>query len=53
MVAVTGRLLVDEEQNPMQFSQSFQLVPEGGSYFVYNVSQPYFHLTKTIALGYF
>ncbi|KAI8924709.1 hypothetical protein BC831DRAFT_464078 [Entophlyctis helioformis] len=36
LVMVTGRLLVDEEQNPQQFSQSFQLVPEGGSYFIFN-----------------
>ncbi|KAJ3092456.1 Nuclear transport factor 2 [Quaeritorhiza haematococci] len=37
MVMVTGQLLVDEEQNPQHFSQTFQLVPEGPSnYFVYN-----------------
>jgi hypothetical protein len=28
---------VDEEQNPMNYTQSFQLLPDGaGSYFVYN-----------------
>lgn len=27
---------VDEEQNPQMFSQTFQLVPEGGSYWVFN-----------------
>ena len=36
LVTVTGRLLVDDEQNPQQFSQTFQLVPEGSSYFVFN-----------------
>ncbi|KAJ3325204.1 Nuclear transport factor 2 [Boothiomyces sp. JEL0866] len=28
LVTVTGRLLVDEESNPQQFSQTFQLIPE-------------------------
>ncbi|KAI8895409.1 hypothetical protein BC833DRAFT_660127 [Globomyces pollinis-pini] len=36
LVSVTGRLLVDEEQNPQQFSQTFQLVPDNGSYYVFN-----------------
>ncbi|KAL2919452.1 Nuclear transport factor 2 [Polyrhizophydium stewartii] len=36
LVTVTGRLLVDDEQNPQHFSQTFQLVPEGTSYFVFN-----------------
>ncbi|KAL1934096.1 hypothetical protein VTP01DRAFT_6278 [Rhizomucor pusillus] len=36
IVTVTGQLLVDEEQNPQMFSQTFQLVPEGGSYWVFN-----------------
>ncbi|KAI1256317.1 Nuclear transport factor 2 [Eutypa lata] len=35
-VLVTGQLLVDEEERPMNYSQAFQLVPEGGSFFVYN-----------------
>ena len=26
---------VDDSQNPLQFSQVFQLVPDGGSYYVY------------------
>lgn len=34
---VTGALLVDEEQRPMNYSQTFQLLPDGqGSYFVFN-----------------
>ncbi|KAI9275607.1 hypothetical protein BDA99DRAFT_191475 [Phascolomyces articulosus] len=36
LVSVTGQLLVDEEQNPQMFSQTFHLVPEGGSYWVFN-----------------
>ncbi|KAL1915985.1 uncharacterized protein VTP21DRAFT_6373 [Calcarisporiella thermophila] len=36
LVTVSGQLLIDEEQNPQQFSQTFQLISEGGSYFVYN-----------------
>ncbi|KAI9271203.1 hypothetical protein EDC94DRAFT_597493 [Helicostylum pulchrum] len=36
IVAVTGALLIDEEQNPQMFSQTFHLVPENGSYWVYN-----------------
>lgn len=40
VVCVTGRLLVDNETNPMQFSQTFQLVPNGGGemggYHVFN-----------------
>jgi hypothetical protein len=36
LVTVTGRLLVDNETNPMQFSQTFQLVPEGSSYYIFN-----------------
>ncbi|CRG86061.1 Nuclear transport factor 2 [Talaromyces islandicus] len=37
LVLVTGALLVDEEQNPMNYTQTFQLLPDGaGSYFVYN-----------------
>ncbi|PLN79852.1 putative nuclear transport factor NTF-2 [Aspergillus taichungensis] len=37
LVLVTGALLVDEEQKPMNYSQSFQLLPDGaGSYFVFN-----------------
>lgn len=37
LVMVTGALLVDEEQKPMNYTQSFQLMPDGqGSYFVFN-----------------
>ncbi|KAK2591664.1 Nuclear transport factor 2 [Conoideocrella luteorostrata] len=37
IILVTGQLLVDEEQRPMNFSQSFQLSRDpAGQYFVYN-----------------
>ncbi|KAK3167443.1 Nuclear transport factor 2 [Lepraria neglecta] len=37
LVLVTGALLVDEEQRPMNYTQIFQLMPDGaGSYFVFN-----------------
>ncbi|KAL4991326.1 nuclear transport factor 2 [Aspergillus falconensis] len=37
LVLVTGALLVDEEKNPMNYTQTFQLMPDGaGSYFVFN-----------------
>ncbi|KAL4896960.1 hypothetical protein BDV59DRAFT_82246 [Aspergillus ambiguus] len=37
LVMVTGALLVDEEQNPMKYTQTFQLLPDGaGSFFVFN-----------------
>ncbi|GIK01486.1 nuclear transport factor 2 [Aspergillus viridinutans] len=36
MVMVTGALLVDEEQKPMSYSQTFQLLPESGTYYVFN-----------------
>ncbi|KAK9463205.1 uncharacterized protein V1516DRAFT_667109 [Lipomyces oligophaga] len=36
LVMVTGELLVDEEQNPQRYSQVFQLMPDGGSYYVFN-----------------
>ena len=36
MVLVTGQLIVDDNQNPIPFSQVFQLMPEGGSYYVQN-----------------
>ncbi|KAH6647568.1 nuclear transport factor 2 [Truncatella angustata] len=35
-VLVTGQLLVDEEQRPMSYTQAFQLLPEAGSFFVFN-----------------
>ncbi|KAI0129467.1 nuclear transport factor 2 [Xylariales sp. AK1849] len=36
LVLVTGQLLVDEEQRPMNYTQTFQLMPEAGSFFVFN-----------------
>jgi len=36
LVSVTGLLVVDDEQNPINFSQFFQLHPDGGSYYVSN-----------------
>ncbi|KAE8328744.1 hypothetical protein BDV39DRAFT_61804 [Aspergillus sergii] len=37
LVMVTGALLVDEQQTPMNYTQTFQLLPDGaGSYFVFN-----------------
>ncbi|XAO26950.1 hypothetical protein I312_105791 [Cryptococcus bacillisporus CA1280] len=36
IVLVTGQLLVDDGQNPLQFTQVFHLIPDGGSYFVFN-----------------
>ncbi|KAJ1984013.1 Nuclear transport factor 2 [Dimargaris verticillata] len=36
VINITGKLLVDDEQNPQQFSQTFHLYPENGSYWVYN-----------------
>ncbi|KAG6865622.1 hypothetical protein C0991_000909 [Blastosporella zonata] len=36
IVSVTGLLVVDQEQNPLQFSQIFHLIPDGGSYYVLN-----------------
>jgi hypothetical protein len=37
-ILVTGQLLVDEEQRPMNYTQSFQLVKDStsGQYFVFN-----------------
>ncbi|RDW88910.1 nuclear transport factor 2 [Coleophoma cylindrospora] len=37
LILVTGALLVDEEQRPMNYSQTFQLLPDGaGSYYIFN-----------------
>ncbi|PWN51681.1 putative nuclear transport factor 2 [Violaceomyces palustris] len=36
VVLVTGMLVVDDGQNPLKFSQSFTLNPEGNSYYVFN-----------------
>lgn len=35
-IVVTGLLLVDDSTNPLQFTQAFQLFPDGGSYYVFN-----------------
>ncbi|KAH9170776.1 nuclear transport factor 2 [Lactarius sanguifluus] len=36
IVSVTGLLVVDDSPNPLQFSQVFQLIPDGTSYYVFN-----------------
>ncbi|KAJ6500589.1 nuclear transport factor 2 [Mycena sanguinolenta] len=36
LVSVTGLLAVDDSANPLQFSQVFHLLPDGGSYYVFN-----------------
>ncbi|RXW22708.1 hypothetical protein EST38_g3152 [Candolleomyces aberdarensis] len=36
LVSITGLLLVDDSPNPLQFTQIFQLVPDGASYYVLN-----------------
>ncbi|KAF9009446.1 nuclear transport factor 2 [Cyathus striatus] len=36
IVSVTGLLVVDGSENPLQFSQVFQLIPDAGSYYVFN-----------------
>ncbi|KAF8652734.1 hypothetical protein AX16_004232 [Volvariella volvacea WC 439] len=36
IVSVTGLLVVDDSPNPLQFSQVFQLLPDGSSYYVLN-----------------
>ncbi|EJD46131.1 nuclear transport factor 2 [Auricularia subglabra TFB-10046 SS5] len=36
IVLVTGLLIVDDSPNPLNFSQTFQLYPEGGTYYVQN-----------------
>ncbi|CAL1703464.1 unnamed protein product [Somion occarium] len=36
IVSVTGLLVIDDSENPLQFSQIFQLIPDGSSYYVYN-----------------
>ena len=35
IVSVTGLLVVDDSPNPLQFSQVFHLIPDGGGYYVY------------------
>ncbi|KAF8810108.1 nuclear transport factor 2 [Phlegmacium glaucopus] len=36
LVSVTGMLVVDGSENPLNFSQVFQLQPQGDSYYVFN-----------------
>jgi len=36
LVSVTGLLLVDDSENPLNFSQVFQLIPDGTTYYVFN-----------------
>ncbi|SPN97438.1 related to nuclear transport factor 2 (ntf-2) [Cephalotrichum gorgonifer] len=36
LILVTGQLLVDEEQRPMNYCQTFQLFQDATGYFVYN-----------------
>ncbi|KAI5850038.1 nuclear transport factor 2 [Tricharina praecox] len=36
LVMVTGKLLLDEEQNPQNYCQSFHLISRAGSYYVRN-----------------
>jgi len=36
IVMVTGELLIDQETNATRFSQAFQLIPEGTTYWVLN-----------------
>jgi len=36
IVSVTGLLVVDDSPNPLQYSQVFNLIPDGGSYYVFN-----------------
>ncbi|KAF7316955.1 Nuclear transport factor 2 [Mycena chlorophos] len=36
LVSVTGMLVVDDSPNPLQFSQVFHLMPESGTYYVFN-----------------
>jgi len=36
LVSVTGLLVVDDSPNPLNFSQVFQLYPEGSTYYVFN-----------------
>ncbi|CAO3702760.1 unnamed protein product [Rhizopus stolonifer] len=36
IVTVTGHLLIDDGANPLMFCQTFHLIPEGASYWVYN-----------------
>ena len=34
IVLVTGSLKVDDGEHPMNYTQTFHLIPEGGTYYV-------------------
>jgi len=36
LVSVSGQLIVDDSPNPLAFSQTFHLLPDGASYYVLN-----------------
>ncbi|RCK64204.1 Nuclear transport factor 2 [Candida viswanathii] len=36
LVMVTGELLIDDESNAQRYSQVFHLIPDSGSYYVFN-----------------
>ncbi|CAO3689980.1 unnamed protein product [Umbelopsis vinacea] len=36
VVTVTGQLLIDDETNPQMFTQTFNLIAEGQSFWVFN-----------------
>ncbi|KAF8352272.1 nuclear transport factor 2 [Amanita rubescens] len=36
IVCVTGLLIVDDSENPLQFSQVFHLIPDAGTFYVLN-----------------
>ncbi|GAA6029280.1 hypothetical protein JCM8097_003601 [Rhodosporidiobolus ruineniae] len=36
IVLVTGQLITGDESNALSFSQAFHLIPENGSYYVFN-----------------
>lgn len=36
IVLITGLLVVDDSEQPLQFSQVFHLIPDNGSYYVFN-----------------
>ncbi|PBK64549.1 nuclear transport factor 2 [Armillaria solidipes] len=36
IVLVTGLLRVDDGEQPLPFTQTFQLIPDAGTYYVYN-----------------
>lgn len=36
LIFITGRMQVDQESQPMRFSQTFQLLPSGGTFYIFN-----------------